>query len=95
MPLSAADLDHLLAAALAAARRAGAIQRQYFRAPGLTVEHKADTSPVTVADRRSEEAIRETLRRATPELGLCGEEHPPESDARDRCGPHRARWGIS
>ncbi len=84
MALSAADHDRFLAAALAAARRAGAIQRLHFRSPGLRVEHKADASPVTVADRDSEAAIREALRGATPELGLIGEEYPPEGDARDR-----------
>ena len=84
MALSAADRERFLAAALAAARRAGAIQRRHFRSPGLAVEHKTDASPVTVADRDSEAAIRETLRAATPELGLAGEESPPEGDPRDR-----------
>jgi histidinol-phosphatase len=50
----------------------------------LAVERKADASPVTQADRGSEEAIREALRRATPELGLLGEEYGQEGDERDR-----------
>ena len=84
MPLSRRPRPLSSPPPFAAARRAGAIQRQHFRLPGLAVERKADASPVTVADRLSEVAIRETLRHATPELGLCGEEYPPEGDARDR-----------
>jgi histidinol-phosphatase len=78
------DAERCLAAALEACRRAGAIHRECFRAAGLAVERKADASPVTRADRGSEEAIRETLRRATPELGVLGEEFGQEGDARDR-----------
>jgi len=81
------DAEKLLAAALAACRRAGAIHREHFRAGGLAtedVDHKADASPVTQADRGAEEAIRETLRQATPELGLLGEEFGQEGDQRDR-----------
>ena len=48
------------------------------------MELKGDASPVTVADRGSEEAIRETLHRATPELGLLGEEFGQEGSERDR-----------
>jgi histidinol-phosphatase len=76
--------ERCLAAALEACRRAGAIHREHFRAAGLDVERKADASPVTRADRGSEEAIREVLRRATPELGVLGEEFGQEGDARDR-----------
>lgn len=78
------DAERCLAAALEACRRAGAIHREHFRAAGLAVEHKADASPVTPADRGSEEAIREVFRRATPELGVLGEEFGQEGDSRDR-----------
>src|SRR3954447_16101034 len=73
-----------LEAALAACRRAGEIHRQHFRSAALRVELKKDASPVTVADRGSEEAIRETLHRAIPELGLLGEEFGQEGSERDR-----------
>ncbi|HET9210264.1 MAG TPA: inositol monophosphatase family protein [Thermoanaerobaculia bacterium] len=73
-----------LEAALAACRRAGEIHRQHFRSAALRVELKQDASPVTVADRGSEEAIRETLHRATPELGLLGEEFGQEGSERNR-----------
>lgn len=83
-PLSETARTHLLAAALAACRKAGTIHRQHFRSRGLTVETKADASPVTIADRDSEAAIRETLRRAAPDLGLLGEEFGAEGSPRDR-----------
>ena len=73
-----------LEAALTACRRAGEIHREHFRSAALRVELKQDASPVTVADRGSEEAIRETLHRATPELGLLGEEFGQEGSERDR-----------
>jgi histidinol-phosphatase len=84
MPAPTFDAGRCLEAALAACRRAGAIHREHFRTEGLAVERKADRSPVTLADRGSEEAIRETLRKATPELGLLGEEFGQEGDERDR-----------
>jgi len=83
-PLSLADSERLLAAALKACECAAVIHRAHFRSADLAVERKADASPVTQADRGSEEAIRETLRRATPELGLLGEEYGQEGDERDR-----------
>jgi histidinol-phosphatase len=73
-----------LVAALAACRRAGEIHRAHFRTATLRVELKGDASPVTVADRSSEEAIREILHHATPELGLLGEEFGQEGSERDR-----------
>lgn len=48
------------------------------------MELKKDASPVTVADRASEEAIREVLHRVTPELGLLGEEFGQEGSETDR-----------
>lgn len=85
--LSAAESARLLAAALAACRAAGEIQRRHFRSPSLAVETKSDASPVTVADRDSEAAIREVLHRAAPELGCLGEEM-------GACGDTRDRWVI-
>ena len=82
--ISSADADCYLSAALAACRAAGVIHRHHFRSATLAVETKADATPVTLADRGSEEAIRETLRRATPELGLLGEEFGQEGSERDR-----------
>jgi histidinol-phosphatase len=62
-----------LAAALAAARAADAVIAPLYRA-NLAVELKADRSPVTEADRRAEEAIRDVLLRQFPSYGFYGEE---------------------
>lgn len=83
LPLSS-ESQRFLDAALAACRRAGEIHLEHFRSSHLQVDLKQDASPVTVADRGSEEAIREVLRRATPELGLLGEEFGQEGSERDR-----------
>src|SRR3954471_6485347 len=78
------DTRRYLEAALAACRRAGEIHRKHFRSAELKVDLKGDASPVTIADRGSEETIRETLHRATPELGLLGEEFGQEGSETDR-----------
>jgi len=62
-----------LQAALAAARAADAIIGPLFRS-NLAVDLKADSSPVTEADRRAEAAIREVLSRQLPDYGFYGEE---------------------
>ena len=84
MALSSKYTARTLDAALAAARRAGAIHRQHFGAADLTVEVKADSSPVTRSDRLAEEAIREELARRVPELGFLGEEFPAEGNQNQR-----------
>lgn len=78
------DAVRYLEAGLSACRKAGEIHREHFRSVHLQVELKKDASPVTAADRGSEEAIREILHRATPELGLLGEEFGQEGSERDR-----------
>ena len=52
------------------------IVRRYFRADPsiLKIEAKADTSPVTVADRAAEEAMRALIEKAHPDHGIFGEE---------------------
>jgi len=62
-----------LEAALAAARAASEVVRAYYqKIPG--VRFKADASPVTEADVRSEEAIRTILSARFPGYGFYGEE---------------------
>lgn len=78
------DSQRYLEAALAAGHRAGEIHREHFRSAGLRVDLKADASPVTAADRGSEEAIREILYLKSPGLGLLGEEYGQEGEGRDR-----------
>ena len=47
--------------------------KQYFRTR-ISVESKADNSPVTIADKKAEEAMRELIARRYPEHGIFGEE---------------------
>ena len=65
------------AVALAAAREAAAaaaeIITHYWRS-GVEVELKADATPVTVADREAEQAIRRVLQAALPQAAIYGEE---------------------
>ena len=56
---------------------AGPIIRRYFRTK-LKVVGKADASPVTIADRRAEAAMRAVVKRAFPAHGILGEEYGPE-----------------
>lgn len=52
---------------------AGAITRRYFKS-GLGVDHKADNSPVTLADREVETALRALIESTYPDHGIVGEE---------------------
>jgi histidinol-phosphatase len=62
-----------LQAALDAARAAGEVIQSLYRR-NLAVEIKSDKSPVTEADRRSEETIRGILTQRFPSYGFYGEE---------------------
>jgi histidinol-phosphatase len=57
------------------------IALRYFRSDALTVEAKADASPVTEADRGIEDAARALVHARHPDLGVFGEEAgaPPGS----------------
>ena len=68
--VSAAEID--LAEALADA--AAAIIRGHFRSK-LVVDEKTDNSPVTIADRDAEAAMRQLIEKRFPEHGIIGEEH--------------------
>ncbi|TAL90135.1 MAG: inositol-phosphate phosphatase [Rhodanobacter sp.] len=62
-----------LAAARAAAAAAADVIRHYWH-HGVEVELKADATPVTVADREAERAIRQILHAALPQASIYGEE---------------------
>ncbi len=66
-------MDRLVAAAEAAADVAGAVIRPFFRAQ-VEADLKADRSPVTIADRSAELAIRAVLTERFPDHGIEGEE---------------------
>lgn len=56
------------------ARRAGDITLKYFQNPDLAVESKNDASPVTIADRETEQFIRDEISRQFPGDVVVGEE---------------------
>jgi len=52
--------------------------RRYFRT-AVAIDDKADDSPVTIADREAEAAMRVLIRDAFPDHGILGEEHGAEN----------------
>jgi histidinol-phosphatase len=62
-----------MAAAEAAARVAGGVALGHYRR-GVRVETKRDGTPVSVADRQAEEAVRAWLEARFPQDGILGEE---------------------
>ena len=62
------------------AAESGAIIRGYFFDPELSVDEKSDQSPVTIADRRAEELLRERIRARYPGHGIIGEEFGNENE---------------
>ncbi len=62
-----------LAAAREAASAAAEVIRHYWRR-GVAVELKSDATPVTIADREAERAIRRVLQAALPQAAIYGEE---------------------
>ncbi|MBO4643724.1 MAG: histidinol-phosphatase [Alphaproteobacteria bacterium] len=52
---------------------------KYFRCP-LDIEDKADTSPVTQADKNSERIMRDLLKERFPDHGIVGEEYGKENE---------------
>jgi inositol-phosphate phosphatase / L-galactose 1-phosphate phosphatase / histidinol-phosphatase len=67
------ELDDFITLALRLADAAGDAIRPYFRQP-LTVDDKADLTPVTAADRAAEGAMRSLIESRFPEHGIIGEE---------------------
>ncbi|HEX6979161.1 MAG TPA: histidinol-phosphatase [Alphaproteobacteria bacterium] len=72
-------LDAYIQLAERLADRAGAIIRRHFRTQ-FTVDDKSDLSPVTIADREAELAMRELIAATFPEHGIIGEEHGRERE---------------
>lgn len=84
-------VDPLLARldlARAAAHAAGERTLHYFQTTRFRTETKDDGSPVTDADRESEQTLRDMIRRAFPADGLLGEEYGHET------GTSGWRWII-
>lgn len=85
--MTEAEVNRLVAAAGAAADVAGAVLRPFFRA-GLDADLKHDASPVTIADRDAEQAMRAVLAEQFPDHGILGEEFGLDRPAA------RLRWVI-
>jgi histidinol-phosphatase len=84
-PTDGTDLAAELALALELADLADRLTLRHFRALDLRVDHKADQSEVTEADRGTEAALRARLAEARPAHAVVGEEG-------DRQGPASADW---
>lgn len=67
-------LDALLNFALDAAWQAGRVTLAHFQT-GLVAERKADNSPVTIADRETEQKLRRLIQTRWPDHALIGEEY--------------------
>ena len=50
----------------------------YFR-KNINIENKEDESPVTIADKETEEIIRDNIRKTFPDHGILGEEYESEN----------------
>jgi histidinol-phosphatase len=72
--------------AVTIAEEAGRITLEYFRSRDLEVEAKADQTPVTIADRRAEEHLRQRIAETFPEDAILGEEFE------ERPGTSGLRW---
>ena len=77
------NLDADIALALRLADAAGEAIRPHFR-NGVTSERKGDASPVTVADRGAEEAMRRILKAEVPRDTVIGEEFGADTGSSGR-----------
>ncbi len=66
--------------ALDATWQAGRITLGYFQT-GITVERKADNTPVTAADRAAEKRLRSLIGERFPDHGIIGEEYGEQSSS--------------
>ncbi len=71
--------EELYEAAIKVAKIAGEVTLKYFR-KDLEIISKQDDSPVTVADREAEKAMRSFIMETFPEHGLIGEEFGSHND---------------
>ena len=83
-----AELDERLELAVAIALESAAIPRRYFLNDGLVVDRKDDNSPVTRADKETEELLRKRIESACPGDAILGEEFA------DKDGDSGFRWHL-
>jgi len=72
------ELEDILETATDIAEEAAQIAFSYFRQP-ILIEMKSNQTPVTVADKKTEEFIRKSLMESFPGFGVLGEELGEES----------------
>jgi histidinol phosphatase-like enzyme (inositol monophosphatase family) len=77
--MSARELAPRLELARQIALEAGRLTLRYFRSTDLAVELKPDSSPVTVADRESEQLLRKRIAERFPDDAILGEEFPEQT----------------
>lgn len=75
MPRMDTEVSARMELAARIAREAGEFTLRYFQRPDLEVVTKADNSPVTIADRKAEELLRERIGKVFPQDAILGEEH--------------------
>jgi histidinol phosphatase-like enzyme (inositol monophosphatase family) len=78
----------LLDAAVDLAREAGDLTLRWFRSVDLSIDTKADGTPVTEADRAAERLVRQRLAERFPDDAVLGEEED------DRPGTSGRRWIV-
>ncbi|MDO8550614.1 MAG: histidinol-phosphatase [Ignavibacteria bacterium] len=71
--MNQSELNNLKSFSRFLAHQSGEIIKKYFRTD-INVESKSDLSPVTIADKKSEEIMREVIMKEFPEHGILGEE---------------------
>lgn len=81
------EIERRARAAREAVPRAGELALRYFT-EGVSAELKADQTPVTIADKETEELLRDILHTSFPEDGFLGEEYGAEE------GTSGFRWII-
>ena len=64
----------------ALSQRSAEIIRPWYFNPDLQIDTKSDDSPVTIADRRAEELMREMIGKAYPHHGIIGEEFGSQNE---------------
>lgn len=84
--MSNAEISSRLEAAIKWAREAGELTLQYYRSASLEIETKSDASPVTIADRKAEELLRQRISAGFPDDAVLGEEYP------EKPGTSGYRW---
>lgn len=77
------ELQEIMEFATEAAWQAGRITLGHFQT-GIAVETKADDTPVTIADKNAETALRGMIKARYPNDGIIGEEHGEEEGTTGR-----------